>query len=83
MNFMSLLSFLASWATFSWVYWFVWIAAFLAYEIPAVVFEKRHGTLPLTRVVRDRLMRKSKIVKFGVLLLLAWLPLHFLLKLDW
>lgn len=72
-----------NWAVFSWVYWFVWMGLFLAYEIPAVLLEKKKGTLPLTRVVRDRLMRKFVFVKLGVLLLIAWLALHFLLPHTW
>jgi len=67
-----------SWALASWVYWLVWGALFLAWEIPAVFLEKRNGMLPLTRVVRDRLMRRHSIFKLAVTLLLAWLSLHFL-----
>lgn len=70
-------------STVSWVFWMSWIAVGLAYEIYAVVAEKRHGALPLTRVVRDRLMRRFVVVKLGVLLFLAWLCLHFLIPLDW
>ena len=73
----------AFWALFSWIYWGLWIAAFVGYEAFAVKYEKRNGALPLTRVVRDRLMRKFLVVKLGVLLLIGWLALHFLLPLDW
>ncbi len=74
---------LFSLAFFSWVYWILWMAAFLGYELFAVRYEKSKGALPLTRVVRDRLMKKFVVVKFGVLLLLAWLILHFTLPLNW
>ncbi len=67
----------------SWIFWALWVVAGLAYEAFAVVYEKRTGALPLTRVVRDRLMRRFLVVKLGVLLLLAWLVLHFLTPLDW
>lgn len=63
----------------SWAFWLLWMAAGLAYELFAVFTEKRHGTLPLTRVVRDRLMRRSTVVKLGVLLFLTWLWIHFTL----
>ena len=72
-----------AWGLVSWIYWTVWVLMFLAYEIPAVLLEKRNGMLPLTRVVRDRLMRKSVLVKLLVMGLLAWLCLHFLTPLDW
>lgn len=67
----------------SWVFWGVWIGAGIAYELYAVWAERRHGALPLTRVVRDRLMRRFVVVKLGVLLFLAWLSLHWLVPLDW
>lgn len=63
----------------SWVFWLAWMAVGLAYELYAVRNEKRHGALPLTRVVRDRLMRRSTVVKYGVLLFLTWLWVHFIL----
>jgi hypothetical protein len=74
---------IASLALVSWVFWLGWMAAGLAYELFAVYSEKRYGTLPLTRVVRDRLMRRFVLVKLGVLLFLAWLCLHFFTPLDW
>lgn len=61
----------------SWIFWFAWMAVGLGFELFAVYTEKRHGTLPLTRVIRDRLMRKSVIARLGVLLFLSWLSLHF------
>lgn len=67
----------------SWVFWLVWMAAGLSFELYAVRSERRHGTLPLTRVVRDRLMRRFTVVKVGVLAFLAWLLLHFTLPLPW
>jgi len=68
---------------FSWVVWLVWVVFGVGFEVFAVFTEKKQGTLPLTRVVRDRLMRRSAVVKVGVLLFLTWLWVHFTLPLDW
>lgn len=73
----------AFWAVFSWVFWLTWMGVGLAYELYAVHEEKRNGALPLTRVVRDRLMRKSTIIKFVVVFFLFWLLIHFTLKFSW
>lgn len=70
-------------ALFSWIFWGVWVLVGLAYELYAVLSEKKSGALPLTRVLRDRLMRRFVVVKLGVLLLLAWLILHFTVSLPW
>lgn len=78
---MSLLAF--NWGLFSWVYWALWILAFFAYEIPAVMLEKKYGTLPLTRVVRDRLMRRITLFRLGGLLAVTWIWVHFVTPLDW
>lgn len=67
----------------SWVFWLVWMGVGLGYEVYAVTFEKRNGALPLTRVVRDRLMRRFVVAKLGVLLFLAWLCLHFFTNVSW
>lgn len=68
---------------FSWAFWLCWMAVGLVYELYAVYSEKRNGSLPLTRVVRDRLMRKSPAIKVGVMAFLAWLLLHFTTPLNW
>ena len=70
---------LADLITASWIFWILWMLVGLGYEVFAVVTERRYGTLPLTRVVRDRLMRRSTLVKLGVLLFLTWLWVHFIL----
>jgi hypothetical protein len=70
-------------ALVSWVFWLGWMAAGIVYELYAVTMEKRNGALPLTRVVRDRLMRRFVVAKLGVLLFLAWLCLHFFTPLNW
>ena len=70
-------------ALVSWIFWFAWMAAGLAYELYAVSHEKRNGALPLTRVVRDRLMRRAWPIKVGVMAGLAWLMLHFTTPLSW
>ena len=67
----------------SWVFWLVWMLVGLVYELYAVITEKKSGALPLTRVVRDRLMRRSSIAKIGVLLFLTWLWVHFVTPLNW
>lgn len=74
---------LASLALASWIFWFTWMSVGLSYEIFAVVTEHRTGALPLTRVVRDRLMRRSTLVKVGMLLFLTWLWVHFVTPLNW
>lgn len=71
------------WRIFSWGYWLSWMGAGVAYELFAVKNEKKLGTMPLTRVTRDRIMRGSRPARFGVLLFLAWIDLHFLTKFKW
>lgn len=74
---------IASLALASWIFWLAWMAVGLAYELFAVFTEKKRGTLPLTRVVRDRLMRRFVLAKLIVLLFLAWLCLHFFTNVPW
>ena len=74
---------IASLALASWIFWLAWMVIGLAYELFAVFTEKKRGTLPLTRVVRDRLMRRFVLAKLGVLLFLAWLCLHFFTNTSW
>jgi hypothetical protein len=74
---------IASLALFSWGFWAVWAAIGLAFELFAVRTERKTGALPLTRVVRDRLMRKSTIAKVGMLTFLTWLWVHFVTPLPW
>ena len=69
--------------TASWIFWGVWAGAGAAFELYAVRNERRNGSLPLTRVLRDRLMRRSIVAKLGVMGFLAWLALHFLEPLAW
>jgi hypothetical protein len=72
-----------AWGLLSWVYWTVWVGLFFAWEIPAVLLEKRNGMLPLTRVIRDRLMRRHVVLKLAGLLVVSWLFLHFTHSLTW
>jgi hypothetical protein len=74
---------IATLALVSWIFWLSWMAVGLVYELFAVFTEKKNGSLPLTRVVRDRLMRRSAFAKFGVLLFLTWLWIHFVTPLNW
>jgi hypothetical protein len=69
--------------TASWIFWLSWMGVGVAYELWAVFTERKYGTLPLTRILRDRLARRFTLVKLGLLLFLAWLGLHFLLPLSW
>lgn len=69
--------------TESYVFWAVWGAAGLCYELYAVRNERRNGALPLTRVVRDRLMARFFVIRLAVLLGLGWLGLHFLDRFTW
>lgn len=69
-------------ALISWIVWIGWMVVGLAYELFAVFTEKKLGTLPLTRVVRDRVMRRSTPAKLGVVFFLTWLWLHFTLKFN-
>lgn len=70
-------------AIVSWLFWIGWMLVGLVYEVYAVIFEKRNGALPLTRVLRDRLAKRFVIARLGLLLFLAWLGLHFLTPLHW
>lgn len=70
-------------ALVSWLFWIGWMLVGLGYEVFAVIFEKRTGALPLTRVLRDRLARRFVIARLALLLFLAWLGLHFLGPLSW
>lgn len=63
----------------SWVIWGALALVVLVVELVAVFTEKRTGLLPLTRVVRDRLMKKSKLARLGVLFFLTWLLAHFII----
>lgn len=74
---------LADLGLLSWGFWITWAVIGLAYELYAVFTEKRTGALPLTRVLRDRIMRKNAAAKIGVMAFLAWLLLHFTTPLDW
>lgn len=67
----------------SWIFWSAWIVLGAAFELFAVLSEKRLGTEPLTRVVRDRLMRRSTLVKLGVTFFLFWWLIHWTLPLSW
>ena len=72
-----MIALLADLGVFSWGFWLTWAAIGLVYELYAVFTEKKTGALPLTRVVRDRLMRKSGVFKVFMLGFLAWLLVHF------
>ena len=61
----------------------VWVAIFivgLVWELIGVFTEKRSGIEPLTHIVRDRLMRRSKLWYVGVLVFWVWLGIHFFLE---
>jgi hypothetical protein len=67
-------------ALVSYLVWGFAALALLAFEIVAVVTERKTGLLPLTRIVRDRLMKRSRPIRLLVLFALVWLPYHFFLE---
>ena len=72
---------LAPWV--SWLVWGIWAAFGLGWEVFDVLTEHRTGALPLTRIVRDHLMRKHTWARLGMLLFLTWLWVHFVTPLNW
>jgi len=67
-------------ALVSYLVWGISAGVLLVFEFVALFTEKRSGLLPLTRVLRDRIMPRSRLVRTLVLLALAWLPYHFFLE---
>ena len=70
----------------SLAFWLSWAFVGAAYEVWAVLMERRTGDQPLTRVVRDRLMRIptwGKIIQFVVMGFLAWWLVHWTVNLPW
>lgn len=70
----------------SLAFWLSWIVIGAAYEIWAVVMERRSGDQPLTRVVRDRLARIprwGKIIQMVVMGVLGWWFIHWAVNLPW
>lgn len=59
------------------IVWLVIGLAALTWELIGVKKEKDWKIEPLTRIVRDRLMKKHPVVKIIVMAFLVWLPLHF------
>jgi hypothetical protein len=62
---------------FEWI----WLAIFLVgltAELVGLAFENyRRGVEPLTRIVRDRLMRRHRWFGFLIFCFWAWLGFHF------
>ena len=65
--------------------WLGWVALFFAIEIPAVVYEKRHGSgATLSAHLRfwfstEKLLGPCpRLRRVVAILVLAWLPLHLL-----
>jgi hypothetical protein len=72
----------------SWIFWAAWMAVGLAFEIWALIMEYRTGDEPLTRVLRDRLMRHRRRyvalpIQILVFAFLAWLTVHFAQGIGW
>lgn len=65
------------------IVWAVILLVALGWELAGVFLEKRYRIEPLTRIVRDRIMRKSVIARLAFLLFWAWLGFHWLAPLDW
>ncbi len=61
------------------IVWAVIFSAALTWELVGVFYEKRYRIEPLTRIVRDRLMRKHITFKLAFLFFWTWLGAHFLL----
>lgn len=70
----------------SLLFWLSWILIGALYEVFAVFMERRTGDQPLTRVVRDKLMRIptwGKLIQFGVMAFLGWWFLHWAMNVPW
>lgn len=70
----------------SLLFWLSWIVLGAAYELWAVLEEKRTGDQPLTRVMRDRLMRIpvwGKLIQMVVMAFLGWWFIHWAANLPW
>ena len=62
------------------LFWSTWVVIGALYELWAVLMERRTGDQPLTRVVRDRLMRIprwGKILQLIVMGFLGWWFIHW------
>lgn len=66
------------WKIVSWIVWMSWLVFGLAWELWTVWREKKDGTMPLTRILRDTLMKKSAVFRLLMMGGLVWLCLHFL-----
>lgn len=72
----------------SWAAWAAWIVVGVAWELWCVFAEKRTGDEPLTRVVRDRLMKNARPwvawpAHIAVLTFLGYLVFHWLAAVPW
>ncbi len=67
------------------IVWGVWFSIGIAWEMVGVFKEKEWKQEPLTRIVRDRLMRSELGIVFRLIFIafMGWLLLHWLLPLDW
>lgn len=67
------------------IVWSVWAAVGVAWEMVGVFGEKKWRQEPLTRIVRDRLMRSKLGIIFRLIFIafMGWLFLHWMLPLDW
>lgn len=59
------------------VAWLLWVVSFVLVEGSAILDDsKAEGNFTLSHYVR-RLAVRSRIFRYGLLALLAWLPFHF------
>jgi hypothetical protein len=67
--------------------WALWFAIGIGWELYCVFREKKTGDEPLTRIVRDRMMRSSSpvgiITRLTFIAFIGWLTLHWLVPLEW
>lgn len=69
------------------IIWALWFAVGIGWELYTVLREKKTGDEPLTRIVRDRLMRSKSPVgiftRLAFIAFIGWLTLHWLTPLAW
>lgn len=61
---------------YAWA-WLLWVGGFVVTEAKAILDDKKaEGNFTLSHYVR-RLAARSRLFRYGLLALLAWLPVHF------
>jgi hypothetical protein len=69
------------------IVWAIWFIVGIAWELWCVKQERKTGDEPLTRIVRDRLMKSKSpvgiITRLSFICFIGWLVLHWLTPLAW